>query len=62
MAQDATKNSPNLASNESFLDQVETVTRRENSQDASFLAQVTGNPLFTAVRAILTVPAVNRHH
>jgi len=53
MAQDATKNSPNLASNESLLDQVQNVTGREKSQDASFLAQVTGNPLFTAVRAIL---------
>jgi len=53
MAQDATKNSPNLASNESLLDQVQNVTGREKSQDASFLAQVTGNPLFTAVRDIL---------
>jgi hypothetical protein len=62
MAQDATKNSPNLASNESFLDQVQNVSGRGKSQDGSFLAQVTGNPLFTAVSAILARSAVDRHH
>ncbi len=60
MAQDAPKNSPNLASNEILLDQVQNATGREKSQDASFLDQVTGNPLFTAVRAALS--AVGRNY
>jgi hypothetical protein len=63
MAQDATKNLPNLASNESLLDQVQSAVGHEKSQEPSFLAQVTGNPLFTAVRTIILAgPAVGGNH
>lgn len=61
MAQDATRNPPNLASRENLLDQVQNTAGLEKSQDASFLAQVTGNPFFTAVRAIPAESTMWRH-
>lgn len=57
MAQDATKNLPNLTSNDSLLDQVQSAAGRETDQNASFLAQVTRNPFFTAVRTCVLVLA-----
>ena len=61
MAQDAAKNPPHLASKENLLDQVQNTAGLEKSQDASFLAQVTGNPFFTAVRAIPAESTMWRH-
>ena len=62
MDQDAPKNLPHLAPNDSLLNQVQNVAVHEKSQDTSFLAQVTGNPFFTAVSAILAEHAMAGHY
>lgn len=61
MAQDATKNLPNLTTNENLLDQVQSAAGHDKSQDASFLAQVTGNPFFTAVGGLSVGFVVGGH-
>jgi len=49
MAQDATSNTPIIASPENVLEQLKGSADEARPQGSSFFSQVTGNPLFTAV-------------